>query len=306
MKSIIAGIMAAFAAQFLLCSCFVEKTVPPRENAECRATANVASFNMLYFADKPYWEKRRAQIPALMKYHEFDICGSQELSIEQAEWILSQLGSAWAAEFNNPKIEPNGKSWAMNVVIFYKASRFERLDGGTFWFGPNPYPPEKRTVGWGVGGEKQNRFCAWIKLRDKLSGREFVFFDLHLNSRNKPDREKSFDLLVSEVPKIAGKTPFVIVGDFNTREKEMIDKFESSGLLRNSRDISQTPHYGPESTYIGVKPDPKRWLSRPIDFVFVSNGMEVLKHAHISDTFEDVRPSDHMPVLAKIVLPATR
>ena len=79
--------MAAFAAQFLLCSCFVEKTVPPRENSECRATANVASFNMLYFADKPYWEKRRAQIPALMKYHEFDICGSQELSIEQAEWI---------------------------------------------------------------------------------------------------------------------------------------------------------------------------------------------------------------------------
>lgn len=306
MKSIIAGIMASFAAQFLLCSCFVEKTVPPRENAECRATANVASFNMLYFADKPYWEKRRAQIPALMKYHEFDICGSQELSIEQAEWILSQLGSAWAAEFNNPKIEPNGKSWAMNVVIFYKASRFERLDGGTFWFGPNPYPPEKRTVGWGVGGEKQNRFCAWIKLRDKLSGRELVFFNLHLNSRNKPDREKSFDLLVSEVPKIAGKTPFVIVGDFNTREKEMIDKFESSGLLRNSRDISQTPHYGPESTYIGVKPDPKRWLSRPIDFVFVSNGMEVLKHAHISDTFEDVRLSDHMPVLAKILLPATR
>ena len=44
--------MAAFVAQFLLCSCFVEKTVPPRENAECRATANVASFNMLYFADK--------------------------------------------------------------------------------------------------------------------------------------------------------------------------------------------------------------------------------------------------------------
>lgn len=64
-------------------------------------------------------------------------------------------------------------------------------------------------------------------------------------------------------PKIAGKTPFVIVGDFNTREKEMIDKFESSGLLRNSRDISQTPHYGPEPTCIGVKPDPKRWLSQP-------------------------------------------
>lgn len=31
MKSIIAVIMAAFAAQFLLCSCFVEKTVPPRD-----------------------------------------------------------------------------------------------------------------------------------------------------------------------------------------------------------------------------------------------------------------------------------
>lgn len=63
MKSIIAGIMAAFAAQFLLCSCFVEKTVPPRENAECRATANVASFNMLYFADKPYWENGARKFP---------------------------------------------------------------------------------------------------------------------------------------------------------------------------------------------------------------------------------------------------
>ncbi len=206
---------------------------------------NVASFNMLYYADNSLWLKRRAIIPALIKFHEFDVCASQECAVTQAEWILSQLGGGWGAVFNEPKILKNGKSWAMNVVIFYNKARLRLLDSGTFWFGPDPYPPETRTFGWCEGGERQNRFCAWAKFADILAGREFFAFNLHLNSRNKNDRIKSFGLLLSEVPKIAGGTPFFIAGDFNTRESCILDKFLSSGVVFDSKKIFRTPHYGP-------------------------------------------------------------
>jgi endonuclease/exonuclease/phosphatase family metal-dependent hydrolase len=61
--------------------------------------------------------------------------------------------------------------------------------------------------------------------------------------------------------------------------------------------VSDTPHYGPLSTWNAFKdiePD------RRIDFVFVSDGVRVRRHGILSDRWDGRFLSDHLPVLAEV------
>ena len=59
------------------------------------------------------------------------------------------------------------------------------------------------------------------------------------------------------------------------------------------------PHHGPTATFNDFKalvPDMK------IDYVFVAGRVSVLQHAALSDTWDGRFPSDHLPVLAEVML----
>ena len=263
----------------------------------------LATYNILYDGKGYKWQERKPHLVQAFKDLNFDVCGTQECDISQADYILSKLDSSWSVVFNEPKIKRVSKSWAMNNVIFYRNNRLEKLANGTFWFGPNPYPPEKKSEGWGGKGEKQNRFCTWAKFKDKKSQKEFYFFNLHLNSRNEEDRVKSFELLKTQVPKITGNKPFVIVGDFNTGKKETIQNFVKSGVFNNSQDLSLTAHKGSNATFFGLTPpSPERLAHPPIDYIFVSKNIKVLTHETFDKLINGTRASDHNPVLIDAII----
>jgi endonuclease/exonuclease/phosphatase family metal-dependent hydrolase len=71
--------------------------------------------------------------------------------------------------------------------------------------------------------------------------------------------------------------------------------------LRDSFDISRTPHAGPIKTFSGFKyvAHPE---GQPIDYIFVSAGIHVLSHATIDDSENQLYPSDHFPVVADVVI----
>lgn len=258
----------------------------------------VGTYNILYDGTGYKWQERKESVVEVFNMLKFDVCGTQECDIAQADYLLGKLGQNWSVVFNEPRIKRITKSWAMNNVIFYRNDRLEKLENGTFWFGPDPYPAEKKSQGWGGKGEKQNRFCTWAKFKDKKSAKQFYFFNLHLNSRNADDRAKSFELLKTEVPKIAKDTPFFIVGDFNTGKKELIGSFTKSGVFYNSQDVSKTAHKGPNATFYGLTPPtPKRLAHPPIDYIFVSKNIDVLTHETFDKSINGIRASDHNPVL---------
>ena len=263
----------------------------------------VATYNILYDGKGYKWQERKPHLVQAFKDLQFDVCGAQECDIPQVDYILNNLDASWSVVFNEPKIKRLTRAWAMNNVIFYRNNRLKKISNGTFWFGPNPYPPEKKSDGWGGKGEKQNRFCTWAKFKDKKTKKEFYFFNLHLNSRNEEDRVKSFELLKTEVPKIAGNTPFIIVGDFNTGKKETIQNFVKSGVFNNSQDLSLTAHKGSNATFFGLTPPSKKRLaSPPIDYIFVSKNIKVLTHETFDKSINGVRPSDHNPVLIDAII----
>ena len=71
--------------------------------------------------------------------------------------------------------------------------------------------------------------------------------------------------------------------------------------LRDAREVSAEPAYGPQGTFEDFKLDSK--LPERIDYIFVGRGVEVLKYAALTDSVEARFPSDHLPVAARVRLP---
>jgi len=71
--------------------------------------------------------------------------------------------------------------------------------------------------------------------------------------------------------------------------------------LRDSYDITRTPHSGPLKTFSGFK-FVERPEGQPIDYIFVSAGVEVLSHRTLNDSENQLYPSDHFPVAADVAV----
>jgi endonuclease/exonuclease/phosphatase family metal-dependent hydrolase len=61
------------------------------------------------------------------------------------------------------------------------------------------------------------------------------------------------------------------------------------------------PHVGPEFSFEGFEVMGSS-NKRRIDYIFVNDKVDVLKHAIISDFRDGRYPSDHLPVIAEIRL----
>lgn len=96
------------------------------------------------------------------------------------------------------------------------------------------------------------------------------------------------------------KLPVIITGDFNLRpDSEPIVLLKKH--VKDSREVSEEPPYGPVGTFSGFKLDADLSSNR-IDYVFIHGALDVLKYAALTD-FNDHRfPSDHLPVFVKVQL----
>jgi endonuclease/exonuclease/phosphatase family metal-dependent hydrolase len=68
----------------------------------------------------------------------------------------------------------------------------------------------------------------------------------------------------------------------------------------DSKKVSKQPHYGPTGTFNAF--GPKEIDDEPIDFIFIHNGIRVLQHATLSQSWKGRFSSDHFPVFAVLQL----
>lgn len=235
------------------------------------------------------WPNRKEQVKALVRFYEFDIWGTQEAFIDQLKDLESM------AEFGHLGVgRDDGKESGEHSAIFYRKSRFKVLQSGDFWLSETP---EKPGIGWDA--TCCNRICSWAKFKDLVTKKELYVFNVHFDHRGKEARLQSGYLMVRKVKEIAGSTPVILTGDFNsTPETEQIKYIQS--LLNDSKTASVQPPYGPEGTSNSFKFDAP--LQKRIDYIFVSKGIQVLKYGVLSDSKHQRYPSDHLPVLIKAVV----
>jgi endonuclease/exonuclease/phosphatase family metal-dependent hydrolase len=182
--------------------------------------------------------------------------------------------------------------------VLYRKDRFQELKSGTFWLSETP---EKVSKGWDAALE---RIATWVVLKDKNTGKEFIFMNTHFDHRGKQARIESAKLLKSKASELAKGLQLILTGDFNLPPEsegiQTIIKADGENTLVNSSSVA-TFSYGPDWTSTGFNSRPFD-QRRVIDYVFLKNIKTVNRYAVITEKLNDLQLSDHCPVFVQVEL----
>ena len=254
------------------------------------ATFRVATFNIRTPADKApnAWTCRVERVRALIQRHGFDLMGLQEATAKQVDDLLTE-GWAFVGAGRD-----DGKRGGEASCIFFRKARFEVQESGTFWLSETPEIPGSKS--WNTAC---TRVCTWARLTDRKTGKNFVYFNTHLDHQSESAREKGMELILKRMKEIAIGVPSLLTGDMNAGPDSKPIQL-ATAVLRDSASISQSAHTGPFATFNGFKF--KKAPTACIDYLFVSPGVTVLTHATLDDSENALYPSDHFPVAADLQL----
>nr|WP_129732182.1 endonuclease/exonuclease/phosphatase family protein [Parabacteroides goldsteinii] len=262
------------------------------------APLNVMTFNIRMDTKEDganQWSNRKDLAADLVKFHNVDIFGAQEVLNHQLNDLLARL-----PEYAYIGVgREDGKTKGEYAAIFYKKDRFVLEDSGNFWLAEDINAVGKK--GWDAACE---RVATWGIFSDKLSGKKFFFLNTHLDHMGKVARHEGASLVLDEAHKLAKGLPVIVTGDFNATPdddpiKVLTDKNDSRHIT-HSREIASIK-YGPEWTFhdYGRIPNEKReW----IDYIFVKGDIKVLRNGVLTDTLNNLYPSDHCPVMATLII----
>jgi endonuclease/exonuclease/phosphatase family metal-dependent hydrolase len=251
---------------------------------------NVASFNLrLNTASdgENAWPHRSEFVMDLIRYHEFDIIGTQEAFHGQIKDLLNMEEFAYTGSGRD-----DGQQGGEHAAIFYNKERFELLQSGDFWLSETP---DKPSLGWDA--TCCHRVCSWAQFWDKENDRSFFVFNAHFDHEGVIAREESGKLMMEKIREIAGNQPAIFCGDLNsTPDTQQVKHI--AGHLQDAYNISETKPYGPVGTFSGFILNAP--LKDRIDYVFVSEAFKVAKYGALTDMQDNRFPSDHLPVVAKL------
>jgi endonuclease/exonuclease/phosphatase family metal-dependent hydrolase len=257
----------------------------------------VMTFNIRYNEPKDgvnAWANRKTKVADVIRFHKADLIGVQEAQYNQLQDLEKLLPDfAWRG------VGRDGENKGEFSAILYRRARFKLLENQTFWLSETP--EKVGSKGWDAN---LPRIVTRAKFQDRQTKKTFFHFNTHFDHIGKQARTESAKLLLAQTQKITGKFPFVVTGDFNAKEdtdvyRILTGKTESANFkLIDARYVSQNGHFGGNSTFSAFK---ELIPENRIDYVLVGEGTRVLEHGVLSDRWDGLWASDHLPVLAEIV-----
>jgi len=237
------------------------------------------------------WAQRGPIAANLLRFHQYDIFGTQEGLKNQIDDLNNFL-----PEFSHSGSgRTDGRDGGEHATIFYRKERFNLLDKGDFWLSETP---DKPGLGWDA--TCCNRICSWVYLQDLQTGKKFYYFNTHFDHQGKIARVESAKLIVKKVKEIAGSTPAVFTGDLNGGQKsEWYLILANSGLLTDTYTQVKYPYVN-NSSFNDWGKEVKG--NEIIDHVFVTKGFSTQRWGVLTDTYHGKYVSDHFPVLVEVRL----
>lgn len=176
----------------------------------------------------------------------------------------------------------DGPEGGEHCAIFFDRSRFERLDGDTFWLeGPG-------------SAFAAPRICTWVRLRERGSGRALRIYNTHLPLTEGARREAARVILRQTA---AGEPSDVVVvtADFNAPPPALSRRlFTAAGLADGAALAGERP--GRRTFHLYGVP------LRPLDGILVGPGGKVDRHLVLDVKPGGLYPSDHFGLLADLSL----
>ena len=272
--------------------------------AQAPAKFNLATYNIRlpHSSDDQRGDSTVLRMPIvadLAQYHGFDIFGTQEGHSWQLDTICAHIpGFSYIGVGRD-----DGAKGGEHSAILYNSELFDVVDHGDFWLSETP---EKVSMGWDAACV---RICTWGHFRHKPSGKEFLYFNLHMDHIGTTARVESAKLIKRKIDSLGTQLPTFLSGDFN------VDQFSPSyatvlegGTLVDSHDVADIV-YELNGTFNNF--NPSGYSNERIDHIFVSPGVKVYRYGILTDTYRTVEadgsirartPSDHFPVAITVGL----
>ncbi|MCM1348357.1 MAG: endonuclease/exonuclease/phosphatase family protein [Firmicutes bacterium] len=261
------------------------------------------------------WGRRLPVLAELIRFHGFDIFGTQEGFKHQLDSLQARLpGYEYIGVGRD-----DGKDEGEHSAIFYRTDLFKLLDKGDFWLSETPDRPG---LGWDAVCP---RICSWGKFIHIPSGKVFVFMNLHMDHVGKKARVEAAKLVKQKISEVAGDAPAIVTGDFNVDQTH-----ESYRTMLGNGDMLDSYNeaiirYAPNGTFNSYHTDD--FTTSRIDHVFVTPGVTINRYGVLTDTyrtddsdnakrselsaapgeiearkFTPRTPSDHFPVMVVLTL----
>lgn len=265
----------------LILFCFVLNSCGTRAVADL----TVASYNLRYANSSDSlkgngWGYRYPIIAQIIKYHGFEVVGTQEAYKSALEDLKTALSTYEYIGVGRD----DGESEGEHSAIFYLKDRFEVLDSGDFWLSETPDIP---SVGWDAA---LPRICTWGHFRNKDDGSQFLFFNLHMDHVGVKARSESALLVKKKIKELDKKVPIILTGDFNVDQRNpSYEEIINDGTLFDSYTICDL-RYAPNGTSNGFNIN--SFTTSRIDHVFVSDDIHVKSYGVLTDTYHTAEIDD--------------
>lgn len=249
------------------------------------------SFNIRF--DNPHdgphaWPHRRQFLAQIINDFETDILGTQEGRQPQLEDLATLLPNLKMVNQHREWIEER-----MYPTLFYNPRKLKLITSNDIWLSETP------NVAGSFSFESAfPRLCTWAHLKT-VEDVEFICANVHLDHVKESTRLAQAKVLTSELSKISGELPIVLMGDFNSAPNTLV----RNQLLRDLRDLSDPWEIiGREemASYHNFGPIPAD-ASR-IDWFLLSKSIEAQSIELGLENQDGLWPSDHYPLKLKIAL----
>lgn len=249
----------------------------------------VMTYNIRY--DNPndapnHWAARKSIVNKMLTMQKPSIMGVQEALHKQ----LLFLDTIMKDYHRIGVARDDGKTAGEYSALFVDKKRFEIIDSGTLWLSETPSIP---SLGWDAACK---RVMTWAKLKDIKSGTLISVFNTHFDHVGVKARANSAALVVEKIKQIGEGSHKIFMGDLNAIITDSpIQYIIKEGAMYNSRDCAKNV-LGDNLTYH----DYGRTNGGIIDYIMVSDGIDVLENRIITDKIEGLFLSDHNPVIVKL------
>ena len=242
------------------------------------------------------WVNRRPLVSGVIRDYAPDVVGLQEAFRFQLDQLAADL----------PGFVEVGEGRAGGVkdeysAILYRAARFELLGSGTFWLSDTPEVVSRH---W---GHHHYRVCTWARLRDVASGQALYVFNTHFDHQSQVARVNSAALIRRRIREREFCDPVLVTGDMNAGESNpAISQLKAPGSSYPLRDSFRVVH--PDAVNVGTGNG--RYLGRrdgaKIDYILTSPEFHTIEATIDQDPRSGRYPSDHYPVIARVLLRAAK
>jgi len=252
---------------------------------------SVMSFNIRFDTPKDgvnAWDFRKDMVTNVIKVNGCDFIGIQESLFHQTTYLQHMLPTySWYGRGRE-----EGSEQGEAVPIFYLNDKWEIEEANTFWLSELPYYPGSKTY-----GNRIPRICTWARFKNKISGKNVLVYNCHLDHENHYAQKKSAEQIKLHISKNCKDTKHIIImGDWNVTPEDEVLKImlDQSVKLKDTFIPKEKESQGTFHQWTGSSGEFR------IDYILISEDLKLKEFKISRDNFKNKYPSDHFPIVAKI------